>query len=311
MVFSIFCSPWDEKSGGCVMPTVFISYRRSESSSEAGRLFDYLEQELGPENVFKDVDSISGGADFREAINDFLARAELVLVLIGRDWANIQDETGARRLDSPKDFVRMEVSAALAAGSRVIPLLLNDADMPSSSELPEELQALTYRNALKLRPDPDFRVDVRRLMAEMTGQRRATPGGVWRTAWLRISAIAVAAVVVSQLLDVPNKLLDTYSKAKEVFGNNESPASQLAPADLSGAVFDATSRPLEGVEILLTEYGQRILTDANGRYSLQLESPRSNLVGLRAVKQGFQPRNLDAPLGDPSFKFVMKRQESE
>jgi hypothetical protein len=40
------------------MPTIFISYRRADSASAAGRLYDRLAERYGRASVFKDVDSI-------------------------------------------------------------------------------------------------------------------------------------------------------------------------------------------------------------------------------------------------------------
>jgi hypothetical protein len=49
---------------------IFISYRRDDSSGSAGRLFDRLKLRFGEENIFFDVESISGGSDFIKAIRE-------------------------------------------------------------------------------------------------------------------------------------------------------------------------------------------------------------------------------------------------
>ena len=43
---------------------VFISYRRSDTTGEAGRLADALESLLGAACVFRDADDIPAGEDF-------------------------------------------------------------------------------------------------------------------------------------------------------------------------------------------------------------------------------------------------------
>jgi hypothetical protein len=48
--------------------SVFISYRRSDSYADAGRLSDRLERKLGSGSVFPDTVSISGGDRFKEVI---------------------------------------------------------------------------------------------------------------------------------------------------------------------------------------------------------------------------------------------------
>lgn len=46
------------------MPTVFLSYRRSDTGGEAGRLADTLQHKLGQRFVFRDVVGISPGDQF-------------------------------------------------------------------------------------------------------------------------------------------------------------------------------------------------------------------------------------------------------
>ena len=81
--------------------TVFISYRREDSAGHAGWLRSALEQELGPGQVFQDVASLAPGQRFASAIRQQIEAADLVLVLIGRHWADARDAEGRRRLDDP------------------------------------------------------------------------------------------------------------------------------------------------------------------------------------------------------------------
>ena len=94
---------------------VFISYRRDDAAGYAGRLEEALERRFGSGSVFRDVLDIPPGADFAAAIRARLAAAQAVVVLIGPRWAG-GDEPGARRIDDPEDFVRLEVALALGGG---------------------------------------------------------------------------------------------------------------------------------------------------------------------------------------------------
>src|ERR1700720_2202145 len=76
------------------MNTVFISYRRETTAGEARALFNELLGKLGKNSVFMDVDSIALGRDFRGALQKTLEPCDLMLVLIGRDWADVKDEEG-------------------------------------------------------------------------------------------------------------------------------------------------------------------------------------------------------------------------
>jgi hypothetical protein len=144
------------------MPKVFISYRRSDTQMVAGRLRESLARRLGDETIFRDKNSISAGEDWTKAIEASLGGDVVVLALIGPGWATARDEAGARRLDDPADWNRVELETALKASSRVIPLMVDEAKMPRESELPESLRPLARSNALKLRDD-DWDSDIERL----------------------------------------------------------------------------------------------------------------------------------------------------
>jgi ATP-dependent Clp protease ATP-binding subunit ClpA len=146
------------------MGRIFISYRRQDSAEVTGRIYDHLVHRFGGENVFKDVDSIDYGTDFRRAMSEAICSSSIVLVVIGDQWVNVTDERGRRRLDNLHDFVRMEIEASLKRDVRIVPLLVRGAAMPLEMELPESLRALAYRHAISIRNDPDFHRDMNRLM---------------------------------------------------------------------------------------------------------------------------------------------------
>lgn len=146
---------------------VFISYRRSDSQDVAGRLYDHLERRIGSQSVFKDVDSIPLGADFRAAVREAIGHSDLMVVLIGPGWLSVADESGRKRLDNPADLVRIEIETALGSAIQMVPVLLGDAQMPRAQDLPSSLNNLAFRNAARLRPDPDFKSDVNKLCQEL------------------------------------------------------------------------------------------------------------------------------------------------
>ncbi|NKB16126.1 MAG: TIR domain-containing protein [Sphingomonadales bacterium] len=69
------------------MPKIFVSYRRESSADIAGRLSDYLRDRFGTDNVFLDASGIPPTADFIEQIRKQIAESDLVIALVGRDWA--------------------------------------------------------------------------------------------------------------------------------------------------------------------------------------------------------------------------------
>ena len=99
-----------------------------------------------------DVDAVEPGEDFRQAIDSAIDSSAVCLVIVGEGWLEaIDPTTGGRRLDQPNDFVRLEIEAAFKQGIRVIPVLVDDAPMPSEDGLPDSMKALAWRNAVPIR----------------------------------------------------------------------------------------------------------------------------------------------------------------
>jgi tetratricopeptide (TPR) repeat protein len=141
---------------------IFISYRRDDTAGEAGRLADHLTQRFGSGRVFIDIDTIAPGAKFADELERALAGTTVVLAIIGRHWLTATDARGTRRLDDPDDFVRREILTALQRGSRVIPVLVQDARVPTAAELPEMLAPLADRQAMAIQHE-EFAADAQRL----------------------------------------------------------------------------------------------------------------------------------------------------
>ena len=146
------------------MGTIFISYRRNDSADQAGRIFDRLVGAFSKPRVFKDVDSVPAGADFRRVIEQAVQKADVFILIIGPGWLKATDDRGRRRLDATNDFVRMELECALELGKIIIPVLVGQSEMPVASELPVTLSEVAYRNAVSVRRDPDFHRDMDRLI---------------------------------------------------------------------------------------------------------------------------------------------------
>ncbi len=126
------------------MRAIFISYRRNDAEGQAGRLFDDLTLHFGKDAVFMDVAAIQPGRDFRRAIDEQVASCGVLLAMIGKDWLTASDDAGARRLDDPLDFVRLETASALKRDIPVIPVLVQGARMPRADELPDNLKELPF-----------------------------------------------------------------------------------------------------------------------------------------------------------------------
>src|SRR5690242_17361344 len=128
---------------------VFISYRREDAAGHAGRLCDRLTTRFGHARVFMDLQDIAPGQNFAQSIDDTIAACECVVVVIGPRWL----ESLRNRAQGGEDFVQHEIAAALRRAVTIIPVLVGGARMPPAGELPPDVAALSYRNALEVRDD--------------------------------------------------------------------------------------------------------------------------------------------------------------
>jgi formylglycine-generating enzyme required for sulfatase activity len=130
-------------------------------------MYDQLIQEFGRENVFKDVDSIPPGVDFRAYLDAQVAQCDVFLAVIGPDWMRTKSREGKSWLEDPDDFVRIGIESALKRNILVVPVLVRGASIPAAHSLPESIRDLSYRHGLVVRTDPDFDRDMARLIASL------------------------------------------------------------------------------------------------------------------------------------------------
>jgi hypothetical protein len=145
---------------------IFISYRRDDTRSYAGRVSDHLRKYFGKDRVFFDVDTLAPGQDWVASIEGAVDRSDVLLALIDDRWLKPSDETGRRRIDESSDWVRLEIEAALHREKAVIPVLIEDARMPRREELPESLQPLRERQASHI-AHASFRSDLGQLVKSL------------------------------------------------------------------------------------------------------------------------------------------------
>jgi hypothetical protein len=144
---------------------VFFSYRRSAVPDRTGRIHDDLVEAFGAGVVFKDVDNIPLGYDYRVHLAGALATCRVVLVIVGPDWETVTEPGGtSRRLDNPNDYVRMELATALKRQIPIIPVLIDREALPLADALPEDVRDVVFRQAVRIRVDPDFASDFDRLL---------------------------------------------------------------------------------------------------------------------------------------------------
>jgi hypothetical protein len=138
---------------------IFISYRRADGSWPANWIHSELARDLGQGRLFMDVNSIPFGHDFTKVLEAEVAKCDVLLAVIGPDWIKEGQEAS-------KDFVCIEVAAALNRDIPVIPILIDDTLMPNEDELPEKMKPLASRQGLTVYP-ASFHRDIERLKQQL------------------------------------------------------------------------------------------------------------------------------------------------
>ena len=137
------------------MPKITISYRRADSEAMTGRIFDRLIAQYGRDAIFRDIDNIPAGIDFRQHINETLLKTGVLLAIVGPKWLG-SSRGGVERINEESDPVRVEVETALRRRLPVIPVLIGNTRMPGSDQLPPSLKDFAFRNAVKIDTGRDF-----------------------------------------------------------------------------------------------------------------------------------------------------------
>jgi hypothetical protein len=142
---------------------IFLSYRRRDTQWAARGIYDRLVDRYGRENVFRDLDAIPPGARFRDYVEKKISESDIFILLIGKAWASYADETGRRRLEHPKDPVRLELETALRLGLPIIPVRVEGALMPTERDLVPSIIDVLEFNAAEV-TDSRWEYDVDRLL---------------------------------------------------------------------------------------------------------------------------------------------------
>jgi hypothetical protein len=189
---------------------IFISYRRSDSQSASRQLAEALKLRFGSEGVFFDTRDIGAGVEWRRDTMRRVQESDVVLAIIGPHWAAAAGDRVRRGvLDrSDEDVVRLEIETAFMHGAIVVPVLVDDAEVPAREMLPRpfrplvEVQAQTLRHGSWDR-DVDALAEVLAHLPARPGPRlespvsqRAPPG---RTAAQRVVSYIVERSVVTVL----------------------------------------------------------------------------------------------------------------
>ncbi|MCA8901155.1 MAG: toll/interleukin-1 receptor domain-containing protein [Hyphomonas sp.] len=161
------------------MPKIFLSYRRADSQWQTKAVYEALRGYVAdPQtDIFYDLDSMTIGRNFRDRIDEAVEQCDILIAMIGRGWlTEVDDVTGARRLDQGNDFVRLEIAAALKRDIPVVPVLVDGTQMPQAEDLPEDIRELSFRHGVRLRPD-SFAHDIGTMISGLGLNKQAAQPG--------------------------------------------------------------------------------------------------------------------------------------
>jgi hypothetical protein len=172
------------------MNKVFINYRREDTAGDARALFNYLQERMGKNSVFMDQENIPPGRDYRSTLEKNLESCGVMLVLIGKHWADaLRTRMDKSASESSEDWVCVEIAEALKRKIPVVPVLVQGADMPAAKLLSKEIENLTFRQAWHLSSD-NWKPAVEEMIRRLHELRR----------WNWISSLKVQGFAAAMLL---------------------------------------------------------------------------------------------------------------
>jgi WD40 repeat protein len=271
-------------------PQVFLSYRRDDSRGYAGRLSDKLTASYGSACVFRDVDSIEAGSNYRERIEAELIRCDVLIVLVGDRFAERWrpgGEPGARPLDAQEDLLRREIEVALQRGIPILPLLIEGAAMPGEADLPPSIDRFALTQGLPITDQrwPQGVSEVLAWIDKATAKAASPPKAPIG------SATSPAPPSASTAVSWPSAPLHSFA-----FPLNEDRRSQAMPSGTGGVNGAAISPDGHWLAAVGSGNAGRIWDIATRQESHPLEPPQegtfARLMEMTAVSFGSDSRWL-------------------
>ncbi len=138
---------------GNEMSRIFVNYRRRQGGGwPADAITTRLENHFGAHQIFLDTHDVEAGDRFADKIDEALAAAPVLVVIIVDGWHKEQDpESGHRLIDAPDDWVRREIRTALERKIPIVAVLVDGANLPQRCHLPDDIKDLVDHQASRVR----------------------------------------------------------------------------------------------------------------------------------------------------------------
>jgi len=135
--------------------SIFISYRRDDTSTAVSSLLQRLQQKFGTGAIFADNASIKDGEIWPDKIKTALEQSKIVLVVIGNNWLCTEKEDPSKiRLCNEADWVRKEIETAQALNKKIIPVLSDTLEIPFHASLPDSIKKLMTNQYRRIKFQP-------------------------------------------------------------------------------------------------------------------------------------------------------------
>ncbi len=289
------------------MNGIFISYRREDSAGWTGRLSEQLKARFGAESIFMDIDTIEPGVDFTEALQKAVSSCEVLLAMIGPEWATATDKAGKPRLEDPNDWVRVEIAAALKRKIRVIPVLVGGAPVPTMDFLPDELDPLAHRHAHEL-TDKRWSYDVEQLIKTFpAGLRRPWlfPNmQLWRSTPVMIGALVMALTLIVWIF---TSVYSPRPIQENTSNTTPSGTPDVGPPQEPSAKAEQSASPQPthlraGQEARLKDH---VTSCVYKVLAAEVERSRSDLFLLRMIVRVTNEGSMTTNFGDSNFRLLV------
>jgi hypothetical protein len=153
----------------------FISYRRDDIASKT--IVRFLAREIdtqfGRDAAFYDLEGISPSENWKDKLDQKLATCAAVIVLIGdlKKWLGSKEGDKGKhqdkRIEDPEDWVRGEIEAGFKSGKKILPILIDGAEMPTYKHLPPSIATLSNLQATTISTDRRFDSDIKVLLDDL------------------------------------------------------------------------------------------------------------------------------------------------
>jgi hypothetical protein len=264
------------------------------------------------------------------ALQQALESCDVLLAVIGPEWATATDQSGKPRLEDPADWVRIEIAAALKRKIRVIPVLVGGASVPSMDFLPDELDPLAHRQAHEL-TDKRWKYDVEELTKTFPTALQKPwllPNmQLWRSTPVMIGVLVFAIMVgvwavftsLYVPLPVPTEASSSAPPNPLQVGspqNNLSMDAQASPTRQEvGAIEPTAATQISHFDTIKSPITLRVGQEARLKdhvtscvykvLAAQVERSRPDLFLLRMIVRVTNEGSLTTNFGDSNFRLLV------